>query len=47
MPTSMLIGAIYMLLMDDIKEAVELRLDGDAGAIEELKAACLPGRVMA
>ena len=33
--------------LKNIEEAVELRLDGDAGAIEELKAASLPGRVVA
>jgi predicted RNase H-like HicB family nuclease len=31
----------------NIKEAVELRLDSDADAIEELKAASLPGRIVA
>jgi predicted RNase H-like HicB family nuclease len=31
----------------NIKEAVELRLDGDADAIEELNAASLPGRIVA
>jgi predicted RNase H-like HicB family nuclease len=33
--------------LKNIKEAVELRLDGDADAVEELKAASLPGRIVA
>ena len=31
----------------NIKEAVELRLDGDADAIEELKASSMSGRIVA
>jgi predicted RNase H-like HicB family nuclease len=33
--------------LKNIKEAVELRLDGDTDAIDELKAASLPGRIVA
>ena len=31
----------------NIREAVELRLDGDADAVEELKSSSLPGRIIA
>jgi len=33
--------------LKNIKEAVELRLDGDTDAMEELKASCMPGRIVA
>jgi predicted RNase H-like HicB family nuclease len=33
--------------LKNIKEAVELRLDGDSDAIEELKSANMPGRIVA
>jgi predicted RNase H-like HicB family nuclease len=33
--------------LKNIKEAVELRLEGDAEAIEELKTVSLPGRIVA
>jgi predicted RNase H-like HicB family nuclease len=33
--------------LKNIKEAVELRLEGDTDALEELKASSLPGRIVA
>jgi len=33
--------------LKNIKEAVELRLEGDVDAIEELKSSSMPGRIVA
>jgi predicted RNase H-like HicB family nuclease len=33
--------------LKNIKEAVELRIDGDFDALEELKASSMPGRIVA
>ncbi|MDR0648333.1 MAG: type II toxin-antitoxin system HicB family antitoxin [Synergistaceae bacterium] len=33
--------------LKNIKEAVELRLEGDSDALEELKASSMPGRIVA
>ena len=33
--------------LKNIKEAVELRIDGDIDAIEELKSSDMPGRIVA